>query len=257
MLLCACELVVVNNGRRNHICRLALQMPGATSSPYLIQRMRSLSSAPSLLSFVRFFLPTATLASSLPAAHFMSKSSLVSAADALPGRSSAIASGETHFVLKNPLHAPLQATQEEALFGCGCFWGAEKGFWRLPGVFSTAVGYAGGHTKNPTYEEVCSGRTAHTEIVRVVWDRRTVSFSDLLKLFWECHNPTQGMAQGNDQGTQYRSAIYVNSPAMLNIAEASKRRYQELLAASGKSAPITTEIKLNETFYFAEEYHQQ
>jgi peptide-methionine (S)-S-oxide reductase len=219
--------------------------------------MGLLSSSRSLLRFVHFVLPTAALASSLPAAHFMSKSSLISATDALPGRSTAISSGETHFVLKNPLHAPLQANQDEAIFACGCFWGAEKGFWRLPGVFSTAVGYAGGYTANPTYEEVCSGRTAHTEVVRVVWDRQVVSFSDLLKLFWECHNPTQGMAQGNDQGTQYRSAIYVNNAIMLNTAEASKKRYQELLAASGKTAPITTEIKQNQTFYFAEEYHQQ
>jgi peptide-methionine (S)-S-oxide reductase len=250
--------------RNSHLWRCVLaaaRSPNARRNLHLVvsECMRLITSAPSLLGFVRFLLPTAALAASspFPSAHFMSKTSLVSASDALPGRSSAIASGETHFVLKNPLHAPLQATQEEALFGCGCFWGAEKGFWRLPGVFTTAVGYAGGFTKNPTYEEVCSGRTAHTEVVRVVWDRRHVSFSDLLKLFWECHNPTQGMAQGNDQGTQYRSAIFVNSVAMLNVAEASKRRYQELLAASGKSAAITTEIKLNETFYFAEEYHQQ
>jgi peptide-methionine (S)-S-oxide reductase len=223
----------------------------------VLTRMRLLLPSASLLRFVRLILPTAALASSLPAAHFMSKSSLISAADALPGRSTAVSSGDTHFVLKNPLHAPLQATQDEAIFACGCFWGAEKGFWRLPGVFSTAVGYAGGHTPNPTYEEVCGGRTAHTEVVRVVFDRRVVSFSDLLKLFWECHNPTQGMAQGNDQGTQYRSAIYVNDAIMLSTAEASRRRYQELLAAAGKSAPITTEIKQNQTFYFAEEYHQQ
>jgi peptide-methionine (S)-S-oxide reductase len=219
--------------------------------------MRLLSPSSTLLRFVRFVLPTAALASSLPAAHFMSKSSLIAASDALPGRSAAIASGETHFVLKNALHAPLQPTQAEAVFACGCFWGAEKGFWRLPGVFSTAVGYAGGHTPNPTYDEVCSGRTAHTEVVRVVWDKRVISFSDLLKLFWECHNPTQGMAQGNDQGTQYRSAIYVNDAVLLKAAEASKQRYQALLAASGRSAPITTEIKANQTFYFAEEYHQQ
>jgi peptide-methionine (S)-S-oxide reductase len=187
----------------------------------------------------------------------MSKSSLVSAGDALPGRPTPVSPGAAHFVLKNPLNATLQATQSEAVFACGCFWGAEKGFWRLPGVFSTAVGYAGGHTPNPTYEEVCSGRTAHTEVVRVVWDHRIVSFSDLLKLFWECHNPTQGMAQGNDQGTQYRSAIYVGDATMLKAAENSKKRYQELLAAAGKSAPITTEIKQGQTFYFAEEYHQQ
>lgn len=219
--------------------------------------MRLLSTSTSLLRFVRFVLPTAALASTFPAAHFMSKSSLVSAGDALPGRPTPVSPGAAHFVLKNPLNAPLQATQAEAVFACGCFWGAEKGFWRLPGVYSTAVGYAGGHTPNPTYEEVCSGRTAHTEVVRVVWDHRIISFSDLLKLFWECHNPTQGMAQGNDQGTQYRSAIYVSDATMLKTAENSKKRYQELLAAAGKSAPITTEIKQGQTFYFAEEYHQQ
>ncbi len=158
--------------------------------------MRLLLTSSSLLTFVRFALPTAALASSFPTAHFMSKSSLISASDALPGRSTPISPGATHFVLKNPLTAAPQGTQAEAIFACGCFWGAEKGFWRLPGVFSTAVGYAGGHTPNPTYEEVCSGRTAHTEVVRVVWDQKLVSFSDLLKLFWECHNPTQVRQSG-------------------------------------------------------------
>ena len=184
------------------------------------------------------------------------KTSLVSREAALPGRSTPITTAERHVVLGTALKAPLTTTQDEALFGCGCFWGAEKGFWRLPGVVCTAVGYAGGHTPNPTYEEVCSGRTAHTEVVRVVWDRNAIDFSDLLKLFWECHDPTQGMAQGNDTGTQYRSAIYVEDPELLHRANASRRRYQELLSAAGRGE-ITTEIASGEPFYFAEAYHQQ
>ena len=127
------------------------------------------------------------------------------------------------------------------MFGLGCFWGAEKGFWRLPGVVTTAVGYAGGFPPNPAYEEVCSGRTGHTEVVRVVWDQNAIDFSDLLKLFWECHDPTQGMAQGNDSGSQYRLAIYVSSPEQLALATASRDRYQQLLGAAGRGA-ITTEI---------------
>jgi peptide-methionine (S)-S-oxide reductase len=186
----------------------------------------------------------------------LSKSQLVSAEAALPGRDSAIATAERHVVLGTALKAPLSTSQQEALFACGCFWGAEKGFWRLPGVISTAVGYAGGYTPNPTYEEVCSGRTGHTEVVRVVWDVNAVDFSDLLKLFWECHDPTQGMAQGNDTGTQYRSAIYVNEPELLKVAEASRDRYQQLLNANGRGA-ITTEIATGKRFFFAETYHQQ
>ena len=184
------------------------------------------------------------------------KTSLVSREAALPGRSTPITTAERHVVLGTALKAPLTTTQEEALFGCGCFWGAEKGFWRLPGVVCTAVGYAGGHTPNPAYEEVCSGRTAHTEVVRVVWDRNAIDFSDLLKLFWECHDPTQGMAQGNDSGSQYRSAIYVNSPELLQCATASRDRYQTLLQAAGRGA-ITTEIASEQPFYFAETHHQQ
>ena len=180
-----------------------------------------------------------------------SKSALVSPENALPGRSTPMPCKERHVVLGTALNAPLSTSQQEALFACGCFWGAEKGFWRLPGVISTAVGYAGGYTPNPTYEEVCSGATAHTEVVRVVWDVNAIDFSDLLKLFWECHDPTQGMAQGNDSGTQYRSAIYVNDPALLQQAEASRDRYQELLSQAGRGA-ITTEIATNKPFYFAE-----
>jgi peptide-methionine (S)-S-oxide reductase len=185
-----------------------------------------------------------------------SKGQLVARDAALPGRADPIATADRHVVLGTALKAPLSTSQQEALFGCGCFWGAEKGFWRLPGVISTAVGYAGGYTPNPTYEEVCSGRTGHTEVVRVVWDVNAIDFSDLLKLFWECHDPTQGMAQGNDTGTQYRSAIYVMEPELLRIAEASRDRYQQLLNANGKG-DITTEIATGKPFFFAETYHQQ
>jgi peptide-methionine (S)-S-oxide reductase len=185
-----------------------------------------------------------------------SKTSLVAPEAALKGRPGPIPTSDRHVVLGTALKAPLSTSQAEALFGCGCFWGAEKGFWRLPGVVSTAVGYAGGFTPNPTYEEVCSGRTGHTEVVRVVWDVNAIDFSDLLKLFWECHDPTAGMAQGNDTGTQYRSAIYVEDPELLHRANASRRRSQELLSAAGRGE-ITTEIASGEPFYFAEAYHQQ
>jgi peptide-methionine (S)-S-oxide reductase len=184
------------------------------------------------------------------------KDRIVTAAEALPGRTSAIATSGRHLVLGTALEAPLQEGQEMAIFGCGCFWGAEKGFWRLPGVVTTAVGYAAGHTPNPTYEEVCSGRTGHTEVVRVVWSPAQVGFSDLLKLFWECHDPTQGMAQGHDTGSQYRSAIVVSDPAQLALAEASRFHYQEQLTAAG-FGPITTEISVGRLFYFAETHHQQ
>ena len=185
-----------------------------------------------------------------------SKTTLVSPAAALPGRATPLATAERHVVLGTALKAPLSTSQEEALFGCGCFWGAEKGFWRLPGVITTAVGYAGGFTANPTYEEVCSGRTGHTEVVRVVWDRHAIDFSDLLKLFWECHDPTQGMAQGNDTGTQYRSAIVVPNAELRQIAEASRHRYQHLLSSAGRGT-ITTDISAGQPFFFAESYHQQ
>ena len=163
---------------------------------------------------------------------------------------------ERHAVLGNLLRLPLLDDQEEAIFACGCFWGAEKGFWRLPGVVSTAVGYAGGQVENPSYNEVCSGRTGHTEVVRVVWSAPAIDFSDLLKLFWECHDPTQGDRQGNDRGSQYRSAIYTNTPRQMELALASQRAYQDELNAAG-FGPITTEIKADQTFYFAESYHQQ
>ena len=185
-----------------------------------------------------------------------SKTQLIAPEAALPGRPDPIPTSDRHVVLGTALKAPLSSSQQEALFACGCFWGAEKGYWRLPGVVSTAVGYAGGFTQNPTYEEVCSGRTGHTEVVRVVWDLNAVDFSDLLKLFWECHDPTQGMAQGNDTGTQYRSAIYVNEPGLHAQALASRARYQELLHQAGRGA-ITTEIATEKPFFFAEAYHQQ
>ena len=166
------------------------------------------------------------------------------------------ASPTLHAVLGTPIEAQPLAGQQEAVFGCGCFWGAEKGFWRLPGVITTAVGYAGGQLANPSYDQVCSGRTGHSEVVRVVWDQTQIDFSDLLKLFWECHDPTQGDRQGNDRGSQYRSVIYVDSPSLLSVATASRDAYQVLLAAAGFGA-ITTEIKTNQTLHFAEIYHQQ
>ncbi len=161
-----------------------------------------------------------------------------------------------HVVLGTPISAPPEPGQGEVFFGCGCFWGAEKGFWRLPGVITTAVGYAGGQSSTPTYQQVCSGRTGHAEVVRVVWDNALLSFSDLLKLFWECHDPTQGDRQGNDRGSQYRSAIYVNDPALLAEAERSRDAYQQALATQG-FGPITTEIALQRPFTCAEPYHQQ
>lgn len=161
-----------------------------------------------------------------------------------------------HAVLGTPLAAPVLAGQAEALFGCGCFWGAEKGFWRLPGVICTAVGYSGGSLENPSYDQVCSGRSGHAEVVRVVWDTQKVSFSDLLRLFWECHDPTQGNRQGNDRGSQYRSVIYVNDPDMLALAEGSRTAYQAALSTRGYGA-ITTEIAGDRRFHYAEPYHQQ
>ncbi|MDD1522005.1 MULTISPECIES: peptide-methionine (S)-S-oxide reductase MsrA [Bradyrhizobium] len=182
---------------------------------------------------------------------------LPSAADALPGRAQAIPTATTHFVNGAKLKPPYPAGLEQALFGLGCFWGAERKFWQLrEGIYVTAVGYAGGHTPNPTYEEVCSGRTAHTEVVLVVFDPNKISYETLLKTFWESHNPTQGMRQGNDVGTQYRSAIYTTSDAQKQAAEQSKALYQKALAAKGLGA-ITTEIAPAGAFYFAEDYHQQ
>lgn len=161
-----------------------------------------------------------------------------------------------HVVLGTPLNAPLMDDQEEVLFGCGCFWGAEKGFWRLPGVVSTAVGYAGGQVENPSYEQVCSGRTGHSEVVRVVWSTTAVDFSDLLKLFWECHDPTQGDRQGNDRGSQYRSAIFTTTDHQAELARASRDWYESELKQQG-GQNITTEIAADQVFFRAEEYHQQ
>lgn len=166
------------------------------------------------------------------------------------------AAGLSHVVLGTPIAAAVQPGQGEVIFGCGCFWGAEKGFWRLPGVITTAVGYAGGSGPDPSYQQVCSGRTGHAEVVRVVWDRTKVGLSDLLKLFWECHDPTQGDRQGNDRGSQYRSAIFVADPADLALVEASCQAYGELLNKAGYG-PITTEISSGKPFYYAEPYHQQ
>ncbi len=161
-----------------------------------------------------------------------------------------------HAILKNDIKAELKNNEEEIYFGCGCFWGAEKGFWRLPGVKSTAVGYAGGNTNKPNYREVCSGMTGHTEVVKVVWNTDKIDISDLLKLFWECHDPTQGNRQGNDIGTQYRSAIYTTKDNHQQKAIESKKSYQEQLSKYGYGQ-ITTEIKQDIKFFFAEEYHQQ
>lgn len=189
---------------------------------------------------------------------FMRKTTaLPSASEALPGRATPIPTATRHFVNGRALLPPYPEGLEQAVFGLGCFWGAERKFWELgEGVFTTAVGYAGGNTPNPTYEEVCSGRTGHTEVVLVVNDPKQVSYEKLLKTFWENHNPTQGMRQGNDVGTQYRSAIYTFSDAQKKAAEASKATYQKALSAKGLSA-ITTEIAAAGPFYFAEDYHQQ
>jgi len=182
--------------------------------------------------------------------------SIPSADEALPGRPSPIPTADTHFVTGAALKGPYPQGAEKALFGLGCFWGAERKFWEVPGVIVTAVGYAGGPTPNPTYEEVCSGRTGHTEAVLVVFDPKTVSYAQLLKTFWENHNPTQGMRQGNDVGTQYRSGIYTYSDAQAREAEASKAAYEAALKAQGMG-PITSEIAPAPDFYFAETYHQQ
>lgn len=181
---------------------------------------------------------------------------LPSADQALPGRAVSMAVPSAHYVNARPLVPPFPAGHETVVFGLGCFWGAERKFWQLPGVFTTAVGYAGGHTPNPTYEEVCSGRTGHTEGVLVVFDPARLSFEDLLKVFWESHDPTQGMRQGNDVGTQYRSAVYVSSPEQRAKAEASRDAYQNVLSTNGYGT-ITTEICDVPAFYYAEEYHQQ
>jgi peptide-methionine (S)-S-oxide reductase len=175
---------------------------------------------------------------------------------ALPGRTEAMPVPDTHFVNRNRIVPPFPAGLEQAVFAMGCFWGAERKFWQAPGVYATAVGYAGGYTPNPTYKEVCSGMTGHAEVVLVVFDPRVTSYDAMLKLFWESHDPTQGMRQGNDVGTQYRSAIYVHSPEQRRAAEASRDAYQKGLAAAG-FGPVTTEIADAPPFYYAEDYHQQ
>jgi peptide-methionine (S)-S-oxide reductase len=185
------------------------------------------------------------------------KTELPSAADALPGRSTPIPTAAKHFINQRPLKGPYPEGTESVIFGLGCFWGAERKFWELgEGVHVTAVGYAAGHTPNPTYEEVCSGRTGHNEVVLVVYDPKKISFEKLLKTFWESHDPTQGMRQGNDVGTQYRSGIYVTTDAQRKAAEASKAMYDKELKSKGFN-PISTEILNAPPFYFAEDYHQQ
>lgn len=175
---------------------------------------------------------------------------------ALPGRPVAIQITNRHFVNQRPIMEPMPEGIEKAVFGLGCFWGAERLFWKAEGVYSTAVAYAGGFTPNPSYDEVCSGRTGHAEVVIVYFDPALTSYSKLLKYFWESHDPTQGMRQGNDRGTQYRSVIYATSPAQLEEALASKQRYQQLLSQAGYES-ITTEINTAPDIYYAEEYHQQ
>jgi peptide-methionine (S)-S-oxide reductase len=187
---------------------------------------------------------------------FRKKSAMPTAEEALPGRSEPLQVPATHYVNKNRIVAPFPAGLEQAVFGMGCFWGAERLFWKLPGVYSTSVGYAGGITPNPTYEEVCSGATGHTEVVRVIYDPEKIDYEDLLKVFWESHNPTQSMRQGNDIGTQYRSAIYFTDDEQREVAEKSKAAYQARLSSAHRGA-ITTEILMAPTFYYAEDYHQQ
>ena len=184
------------------------------------------------------------------------KTAMVTKEEALPGRSGAMPVPAHHEVLGGPLRPPYPAGTEVAEFALGCFWGAEKMFWQTPGVVTTAVGYEGGFTPNPTYEEVCSGRTGQAESVRVVFDPAKVTYSELLKVFWESHNPTQGMRQGNDIGSQYRSAIFYTSPAQKAAAEESRAAYQKKLSEAGYGE-ITTEIVPAGEFYFAEDYHQQ
>jgi peptide-methionine (S)-S-oxide reductase len=184
------------------------------------------------------------------------KSRMPTPEEALPGRSEEMPVPAKHEVLGTPIKGPVPEGMEEVVVGLGCFWGAERKFWQTPGVYSTAVGYAAGLTPNPTYREVCSGQTGHNEVVRVVFDPKKVSFEQLLKVFWESHNPTQGMRQGNDVGTQYRSGIYYTSEAQKRAAEASRDAYQQALAAKGFD-PITTEILPAPAFYYAEDYHQQ
>jgi peptide-methionine (S)-S-oxide reductase len=217
-------------------------------------RRRWLAAALSLLGGIAFgaaiILPGGTVFS------MGKKTTLPSQAEALPGRSTPMAVPERHFVNGHRIVPPFPEGTEIAYFGMGCFWGAERKFWQLEGVYSTAVGYQGGHTPNPTYEEVCSGQTAHTEIVLVAYDPNKIGFSELLRVFWESHDPTQGMRQGNDAGTQYRSAIYWTTEAQKEQAIKVRDAYQQRLTAAGKGT-ITTEIAQAGPFYYAEAYHQQ
>jgi peptide-methionine (S)-S-oxide reductase len=187
---------------------------------------------------------------------FRKSSTMPASEEALPGRSRAMQVPAIHFVNGHRITAPFPAGMRDTYFALGCFWGAERIFWQLPGVYSTAVGYAGGFTPNPSYEEVCTGRTGHTEIVRVIYDPQKIDYEDLLKVFWESHDPTQGMRQGNDIGTQYRSAIYVTDKEQAEAAEESKRSYQAQLTRAGRGL-ITTEIREAPEFFYAEDYHQQ
>ncbi|OCX64652.1 peptide-methionine (S)-S-oxide reductase [Thioclava sp. SK-1] len=186
----------------------------------------------------------------------MKMTRLPSAAEALPGREVPMPVRAPHFLFQRDLHAPVPKGMAQAMFGMGCFWGVERIFWTLPGVWLTMVGYAGGHTQNPDYREVCSGMTGHNEVVRLIYDPEVISYEQLLQVFWENHDPTQGMAQGNDRGTQYRSGIYTYSAAQTHAAETSRTAYAALLVQAGHKA-ITTEIRRAPDFYFAEEYHQQ
>lgn len=187
----------------------------------------------------------------------MKKPAMVAPHEALPGRAEKMTVPERHYVNAHRVMPPFPEGMEMAMFGLGCFWGAERKFWQIPGVYSTAAGYAGGYTPNPTYREVCTGMTGHNEVVRVVYDPRAASYEQLLKVFWESHDPTQGMRQGNDTGTQYRSGIYTYSAAQRAAALASKEAYQQALSVAGYGVITTEIVHPAPEFYYAEEYHQQ
>ncbi len=188
---------------------------------------------------------------------FSRKLEMPSPEETLPGREEPVPVSDIHYVSGNRIVPPFPQGMELAVFGMGCFWGAERRYWQTEGVFSTMVGYAGGYTRNPTYQEVCTGKTAHTEVVRVVYDPKRVGYENLLRLFWEGHDPTQGMRQGNDIGTQYRSAIYTHSEAQMRAAQESREHYQAALKEAGYGGTITTEIREAPPFFYAEDYHQQ